>query len=378
MARLPTPLSKAPYQYRGRSLERVSFDVGSDEISNWIPSPLEGPSPGRLNSMQGVPPTIVQSKVLRWSGNGVFIRSADTVKIVIGFSQLGSFRDPKLEYFVDDVQKVSEPIAVVPLELNNGTYEASLPAQPDNSIVRYRILADVGAGQVVVSPRPSDPMAWWAYFVTPPINTQAPLYQLFIKKEDWNQLYDNTNFATDDRRVTPGGSAPNRCTPRPSWDAQVPAVFVYNGIVYDTFARYQGSRWNRLNGVGFNPALTTINPLPDRPSNRVLSWKIDFPDYAPLENKRQKVVLNKMNQACPGLDDALGQRLYGDPAIGIPVQQIRFTRFHINGGYYHYMMDGSSSDGKAQRLGHRRSHDDPRTIPNEGIVGMPLPQSQPA
>ena len=345
LSRLPTPLTRAPYQYRGRSLERVSYDVGSDEISNWIPSPLEGPSPGRGNSLNGAPPTIVQSKVLRWSGSDVLIRASDTVKVTIGFSQLGTFRSPQLEYFVDDVQKAGEPTTVVPLELNNGSYEVSLPPQPSNSIVRYRILADLGSGPVVVSPRPSDPLAWWAYFVTPPISTQAPLYQVFIKKDDWNQLYDNTNYATDDRRVTPGGSATNRCTPRPSWDAMVPVVFVYNGIVYDTFARYQGSRWNRLNGVGFDPSKTTISPLPDRPSNRVLSWKINFPDYAPLENKRQKIVLNKMNQACPGLDDTLGQRLYGDPSIGIPVQQIRYARLHINGGYYHYMMDIEHIDG---------------------------------
>jgi hypothetical protein len=71
----------------------------------------------------------------------------------------------------------------------------------------------------------------------------------------------------------------------------------------------------------------------------VLSWKVNFPDYATLEGKRKKLVLNKLNQGCPGLDDTLGERLYGDPSINIPVQRTKYARFHVNGGYYHYMLD---------------------------------------
>jgi hypothetical protein len=234
--------------------------------------------------------------------------------------------------------------------LNGGVYEATLPAQPNNSIVRYRILADRGSGAEVFSPRPSDPFGWWGYFVTPPINTASSLYQLFIKKSNWNQMWDNINFNdVNDRRVTPGGSAPNRCTVRPTWDATVPAVFIAKGVVYDTFVRYQGSRWNRTNGLGLDNTKTTINPLPDRPIGpyQVLSWKINFPDYSPFEGKRKKMVLNKLNQACPGLDDTVGERLYGDPSVDVPVQQAKFARFHVNGGYYHYMMDGSRPDSRA-------------------------------
>ena len=343
---LPTPITKAMYQYRGRSLERVSYDVPSDEISNWVPSPLDGPSPGRANSLSGAPPTIVNGKLTRWSGSDPLIRSTDTVKLSFTFSTLGSFSNPQLEYFVDDMQVTGEPTTTVPLTLVDGSYEASLPAQPDNSIVRYRVRADLGAGSTVLSPRLSDPFQWWAYFVTPALNTTAPVYQVFINKAQWNTMWDNISAAgvtspgPDDRRVAPGGSAINRCLLRDTWDATVPATFVYNGVVYDTFVRYQGSRWNRVNGIGLTAGKTTISPLPDRPTNpTVFSWKLDFPAYGLFENKRAKVVLNKLNQACPGLDDALGERIYGDPSINIPVQRLRYTRFHVNGGYYHYMMD---------------------------------------
>lgn len=338
---LPTPLTSAPHQYRGRSLERVSYEVPASEVSNWVPSPLDGASPGRANSLSGAPPAIVQTKTVSWSGSDVLIRAADSVKIAVTFSALGPFSSPQLEYFVDNLEVTGEPTIKVPMTLNNGAYEATLPPQPNNSIVRYRILASRGGASEVFSPRPSDPMPYWAYFVTPPVATTSPLYQLFIKKTNWNQLYDNLNFALDDRRVSPGGSATNRCQIRASWDSKVPAVFVYNGVVYDTFVRYEGSRWNRMNGVTLDATKTTINPLPDRPSApyKVLSWKVNFPDYATLEGKRKKLVLNKLNQGCPGLDDTLGERLYGDPSINIPVQRTKYARFHVNGGYYHYMLD---------------------------------------
>jgi hypothetical protein len=336
---LPTPISSAPHKHRGRSLERVSFEVGADEISNWVASPIDGATPGRANSASGTPPAIVVQKRITWSGSDLLIRAADTVKLGAIFSTLGPYSNPRLEYFIDDVQGSGEPLITLDMTLNGGVYEATLPPQPDNSIVRYRILADRGSGPEVISPRASDPFTFWAYFVTPPVSTTSAFYQVFIKKDDWNQMYDNVNFPTDDRRVAPGGSPQDRCQLRPTWDAKVPAVFISNGAVYDTFVRYQGSRWNRLNGVGFDPTKTTIDPLPDRPANRVLSWKIDFPDYAPFEGKRRKLVLNKMNQACPGLGDALAERLYGDPTIDVPVQKTRYTRFHVNGGYYHYMLD---------------------------------------
>lgn len=340
LALLPTPLSALPHKHLGHSLERVNFDVPASEVSNWVPSPLDGASPGRPNSQRGAPPTIVQMRLVTGSGADPAIHAEDAVTIGVVFSTLGELSAPRLQYFVDDVQVIDEEVTTVPLELaDSSVYEAHLPPQPANSIVRYRIVGHRGNGPEVLSPRATDPFGWWAYFVSPQVNTQAPIYHLFIQKDNWNQLFDNVNYGTDDRRVAPGGSAPNRCQLRDSWDAEVPAVFVYDGVVYDTFVRYEGSRWNRTNGIPLDPTRTTISPAPDRPLNRVLSWKINFPNYAAFQGKRGKMNLNKLNQACPGLDDAVGQHLYGDPMVNVPVQRAQFARLHINGGYYHYMMD---------------------------------------
>ena len=346
LAQLPNPIKQADHQYKGISLQRVSPDVPSREIANWVPSPLDGASPGRANTLSGVPPTIVERKLVTPASGNLLIRSADTVKISVVFSNHLPIRSPQLQWFVDDVQITGEKVTTVDLLPFNGFYEATLPKQPNNSIVRYRILVDKGSGAEVISPRPSDPLGWWAYFVTPPVNTTAPIYQVFIKKENWNQIYDNVFFSTpDDKRVAPGGSNVNRCQLRASWDATVPAVFVYEGMVYDTFVRYGGSRWNRTNGIPLDITKTTISPLPDRPKYTVFSWKINFPEYAPLEGKRERVNLNKMNQACPGLDDTLGERIYGDPSVDVPVQKATYARLHVNGGYYHYMLDLEHIDG---------------------------------
>ena len=219
LARLPTPLSTAPHQYKGISLQRVNYELAANLIANWVPSPLDGASPGKANSISGLPPTIVERKIVAAQSGNVLIRSADTVKISVVFSNLSPFSKPQLEWFVDDLQAAGEPVTKVDLVANGGFYEATLPKQPNNSIVRYRILVDKGTGAEVISPRPSDPLTWWAYFVTPPVNTSAPIYHLFIKKDDWTQLYDNVNWPTpDDKRVSPGGSPANRCLLRDSWD----------------------------------------------------------------------------------------------------------------------------------------------------------------
>ncbi len=358
LALLPKPTTAAAHQYKGISLQRVSYDVPTSELSNWVPSAIDGANPGQANGQSGPPPTIVTRKTVAASSGNLLIGSADTVKISVVFSTLAPFSKPQLQWFVDDVQTTGEPVTTVDLVNSNGFYEATLPKQPNNSIVRYRILVDKGSGAEVISPRPTDPLTHWAYFVSPPAASSAPVYNIFIKKENWNQIYDNawparppscpaaTSFPTpDDKRVAPGCNNIDRCSLRPAWDAVVPAVFVSDGVVYDTFVRYEGSRWNRTNGIPYDITKTTINPRPDRPANTILSWKVNFPAYATFEGKREKMVLNKLNQACPGLDDALGQLIYGDPSVNIPVQKTRFIRVYLNGGYYHYMIDLEHIDG---------------------------------
>lgn len=362
LAQLPRPLTSAPHQYMGISLQRVSFDLDGAEIANWVPSPVDGATPGKDNGISGLPPTIVLRKTVSPPNGNLLISSQDSVKMSFVFSNHIPLSKPQLEWFVDDVQKTGEPVTTVDLTNNNGFYETTIPPKPNNSIIRFRILVDKGNGSEVISPRPSDPLTHWAYFVTPTAPSGSPIYSMFIKKDNWNKMYDNawpsirppaprcpttTTYPTaNDKRVKPGCIDADRCEIRQEWDQQVPAVLVKDGVVYDVMARYAGSRWNRTNGIPFDPTKTSIAPTPDRPTNTVLSWKIDFPNYARFEGNRSKVMLNKLNQACPGLDEVVGQLMYGDPSINIPTQDAHFVRFHVNGGYYHYMLDLESIDGE--------------------------------
>ena len=329
---LPPPLLPlASHQHRGRSLERYAFDRTGNDPANWEASPLDAPTPARRNSTVGIPPAIVLDQSARGPG-GAIIRSSDQVTVRAVFSA-GSIRDVAVEYFVDSLDRSDEPRATVALaSAGSMTFTGLLPAARDNSIVRYRIVGVREGGPEVISPRPTDPYAWHAYFVTPVVNTTAPIYAIFVARGDWTRLWDNINFPTEARRV-------DGCRLRDSWDDRVPAVFVHAGQVHDVRLRYQGSRQHRPDGRVIDTGRTTIDPLPDRPSPlRALGMNLKFPAYANFQ-KRDTVVLNKLTQSCPGLDAALAQHLYGDPRVNVPVSAVRFARVHVNGGYYHYMMD---------------------------------------
>jgi spore coat protein CotH len=106
-----------------------------------------------------------------------------------------------------------------------------------------------------------------------------------------------------------------------------------NGEVLDAHVRFQGSRYNRLNGAELTswPA-----PGPTGAPVRILSWRINLPRYGRLEG-RGDLILNKMSQSCPGLNAALGERVF--LAAGLPAAHARYARVHVNGAYYHYMLD---------------------------------------
>jgi hypothetical protein len=346
----PALLPLEPHRHRGVSLARVSYDIATAEVSNWVPSTVDGATPGRRNPLSGTPPTIVQTLSAAPVSGTALIRRTDEVLIRAGLSPFGSVSDVRLEYFVDDLERTDETTTVVAMPLVGGQREVRLPARSDNSIVRYRVLADLGSGLQVISPRASDPYRFHAYFVSPNVSSGQPPYQLFINSRDWGQIWTNVNFSSaDDRRVVPetvGGSTV-RCQIRPTWDLRVPAVFVSEGQVYDVRVRYQGSRWNRPAGSEIDLARTTISPLPNpmmaRSASdstqvlRALSWNISFPRYARFEGKRDPLILNKLNQSCPGLDAAVGEHLYA--AAGLPSSRVRYRRVYVNGGYYDYALD---------------------------------------
>ena len=320
------------HQYLGISLERASCDQLSSRAANWFASPIDAATPGRANTRQlPEPPPVVETLAAAPagmpSGSSATIGSTDSVALTASFSELGALAGVQIEYFVDELGAEGEPVQTLAMDASGSgdsrSFTATLPQQPANSIVRYRVLADRGAGVEVISPRPGEPYEWHAYFVSPELNSQSRLYQLFVAPSDWTRMWDNI----DNGRVTD-------CTPEPNWPARVPGVFVYDGRVYDVQVRYHGSRFNRQNGIEIR---NWPYPGPNRPDPLLaLSWRVSFPRYARFEGKRVSI-LNKLTQGCPGYTAGVGFELYRQ--VGVPASHTRFVRLHVNGGYYHYTLE---------------------------------------
>jgi hypothetical protein len=320
------------HQYMGCSLERLSFDVPATEVSNWDASDIDGATPGRPNPRAGDPPPIVEAHgATPESGMGP-IRADAKVVVRARFSARGTVTNVQLKTFVDVLDRSDEPAAMERMAPGPQGFEVTLPARPSNTLVRYQIWADRGKGLVQVSPRPSDPYAWHSYFVSPTVDSRARVYHLLIDPAKWQQMYTNV--------VPDGGTSPrrvlaDRCTVNPSWNARVPATFVFDGKVYDVQVRYGGSNYNRIRGLA-HPGFSAPRPRDPNPF-RVLGLKVKFPKWNDFEGDRRGIKLNKLNQSCPGINEWVGGALFR--AAGIPASNVRWARVHINGAYYHYMME---------------------------------------
>jgi hypothetical protein len=350
------------HRHRGHSLERVSFAHSSNEIANWVPSPLDGATPGKPNaSARATPLPVVQDLLVRAvEGGGRIIRSGDDVLIQASFTPAPPTGPVEIQFRVDDVMGGSaQPIETLPmfddgerggdLVPGDSVFTAMLPKRPDNTIVRYRIHADVGAGLEIISPRSTDPNDWHAYFVSPAIDTTTRVYQLFILPANWGRLYSNT-----------AGGRVSGCNASPTWNATVPAVFVHDGQVFDVFVRHQGSRWNRNNG----PAISSF-PYPKPPVGlRALSFRIHLPRYKQLEGISD-ITLNKLTQGCPGYNAGVGYRLFEQ--AGLPASHTRFVRLHVNGGYYHYMIELERPGEDMMRRYHREMAEANPGMPREKV-----------
>jgi hypothetical protein len=308
-----TSINSDLHQYRGRSLERVSFNWPANDPANWLASPLAtGPTPGRTNSVQfAMPrPIVLSVSAVETNGGTIVIRSNQTVRVDITFSATNQISNVSVEYFVDNVNVTNEArltVALTPLASpSDGRYAGMLPAQVDRSVVRYRIRADRGAGVETVSPRADDPFAWHAYFVTPTRTPGNPIYDCLISTVSLNSL--TTNISQSPRRIVlpdPPG------TPRDSWDATEPAIMIYNGAVFDIRMRHHGSRYRR-----------------DAARN---SFKWQFPRYHQFEGGRESIFITDK-----GEEHRVGTELY--QAADLPSWHSRYVDLFMN------------SNGRLQRL----------------------------
>ncbi|PRP93512.1 CotH kinase family protein [Enhygromyxa salina] len=323
----PELLPLEDHRYRGVSLERVSLSVSGDEVGNWTASELDDPSPGRaFAGLRAEPLPILIRKDTSTASPDPLIREGEAVTLDLEFSEFGALSDVRVDYFVDDVEVAGEPVAslaVSDAEFVGRTVAVELPGQAANSIVRYRVFADRGAGVELVSPRPSDPNDYHAYFVSPVVDSDARVYQLFLASDQWAQMWTNIEAGRE-----------QGCEASPTWNDRVPGVFVYEGQVHDVQVRYQGSRWNRFNGPDVD---NWPHAGPSAPSPlRGLSYRIAFPRYDRFEG-RKVLALNKLTQGCPGLSSAVGFELFR--RMSLPASVTSFARLHINGGYFRYMLE---------------------------------------
>lgn len=338
------------HRYRGVSLERVSLSVSGHDVGNWAPSELDAPSPGRaFTGLMEEPLPILIAKEASTATPDPLIREGEAVTLALAFSDFGTLTNVRVDYFVDDVEAVGEPIEsyeAPDADFVGRTVAVPLPAQAANSIVRYRVFADRGAGVELVSPRPSDPNDYHAYFVSPVIDSDARVYQLFLASDPWGQMWTNIEAGRE-----------QGCEASPTWNDRVPGVFVHEGQVFDVQVRYQGSRWNRFNG----PDLANW-PYdgPSAPSPLLgLSYRIAFPRYDRFEG-RKALALNKLTQGCPGLSAAVGFELFR--RLSIPAPTTRFVRFHINGGYFRYMLELERPGEEMMAAYHEATAIDPMNV----------------
>jgi hypothetical protein len=322
----PELLPLESHRHRGVSLERVSVRADGAEPASWVASDVDAPSPGAaFTGLRDEPQPIVEAFETT-SLDGQVIGAGDQVQLTLRFSQVGVLSQVSVEYFVDDLEASDEATVSLPIDaadLEDRQATVVLPGLPAESIVRFRVVADRGDGAELVSPRPTDPYGFHGYFVEPEVSAQTRLYQLYVAPDDWTRLWTNLD-----------GGRELGCEASETWNDKVPAVFIFEGQVYDVRIRYQGSRWGRTDGAALG---SWPYPGPSEPEELVaLSFRVGFPRYHRLEG-RKALNLNELKAGCPGLTAGVGFELFRQ--AGLPAPSTRYVRLHINGGYYRYMLE---------------------------------------
>ena len=95
-------LSSTNYQYKGRSLQRVSVTWPSDDPANWLASPLSGPTPGAAQAVsRSVPkPVVIAQSPVQTSDGARIVRANKAVTVNCLFSSITNLSNAQLEYFL--------------------------------------------------------------------------------------------------------------------------------------------------------------------------------------------------------------------------------------------------------------------------------------
>ena len=222
-----THLHSEDYQYRGRSLERVSPTHPASDPANWLASPSPPAHHQGDRTQRRFPSPSSRVGGGRPAGRGRFRRHPRGPGDPRG--NAFSPRPPDFltfDWVVSRGSRSSGQTGDDSADVAGGkrtrcTVSGGSPQQrADRSVIRYRIHANRGAGDEVVSPRPDDPMAWHSWFVTPRrAQTTDPIYDVFISRASLTIL--RTNIASDPKRVI--GAAPPRGPARPGTPRNPPS-----------------------------------------------------------------------------------------------------------------------------------------------------------
>lgn len=358
-----TLLSSAAYQYKGRSLQRISANGTSSDPANWLASPIgASPTPGAANAVVKAvaPPIPISYSALQVSDEASIIRAAQSVRVTIGVSSTAGLTNPQLEYFVDDVNSFSELHSTIGMtEVGVGQYTAVLPGQVDRSVVRYRIMGNLGNGLVQIGPRTDDARivpinttvreAWWSYFVTPSRTSVNPIYDLFVS--DNGQPVDDTiggnvypftglngiqnmayNATGNPKRATAANSSgvprdlPFVAATDRVWNGSVPAIFIENGQVRDIHFRLHGSRYNR------RPMRTT--------------YKLRFADTQKYQQADSQFITDKSDYF------SVMHGLY--VKANLPVSGVRWIDWYLNGNAKAVKLEQGEYNGDLLDIFHDR------------------------
>ncbi|MBT6661144.1 MAG: hypothetical protein HOB00_12755 [Verrucomicrobia bacterium] len=296
-----TGIDPMQYQYRGMSLERINFSLPGSDPANWVASPLEkNATPGRPNHIarkRSMPAPIVTSTRAVNSKGNILIGKLDAVTIETRFSTNETLTGVTLEYFYDNLEKEGETLAKRDMKLVGGLWTYKLPKKPDRTLVRYRILADLGKGQEQISPRKSDPYSWHAYFVMPKFSNTRKYFELMVSRKGISQL--SKNAAANPRS---GYRPAKNIKPRGPWNDTVHGVLVYNGEVRDVYARWNGSFFRR--NAGRN------------------SWKVRLPRYKQFNGQSDLLFTDKDNVT------VAAHTLYRE--LGLPTSHTEWVDIAIN------------------------------------------------
>jgi hypothetical protein len=316
-----TGLDSTNYQYKGRSLQRVSVTWPSNDPANWLASPLTGPTPGAAQAVtRTIPkPVVVAQTFVQATDGAAIVRPTTAATITCSYSSTNSLSNVSLEYFIDNINLTTETRTTVTMtDLGSGHYTATIPGQATRSIVRYRFKADRGDGLEVVSPRSDDPQiapvgtngaleAWHGYFVTPVrTTTNTAIHDVFVSTTALNKM--GNNISQNPNRVTASSATgvprdyPYVAATAPQWNGTVPAVFASDGKLWDVQMRYHGSRYHRA----------TSN----------LSYKLHFPDHQPYNGQ------SSWFETLHGAEFIEGQKI--NRLLGLPASKMRFVDWYLN------------------------------------------------